>query len=135
MDGAGAQTVMPPRIKHVIRLKAPRVDADGNELGGVPLVLRDAPLGTYLGWNLTMAGFHKGQICNYAGGMIPFAKTKAQRLASEDPRPSLEERYGNHAGYVAAVEAAARNAVAEGFLLEADAKALIAAADASDVLR
>src|SRR5437870_10436247 len=31
----------------------PRVDADGNELGGVPTVLRDAPLGTYLGWNIT----------------------------------------------------------------------------------
>ena len=66
-----------PAIKHVIRMKAPRVDADGNELGGVPVVLRDAPLGTYLGWNITAAGFHKGQACNYAGGMIPFARTKA----------------------------------------------------------
>jgi hypothetical protein len=37
----------------VIPLKVPRVDADGNELGGVPTVLRDAPLGTYLGWNIT----------------------------------------------------------------------------------
>ncbi len=135
MDGAGVQTVVPPRIKQVIRLKAPRVDADGNELGGVPVVLRDAPLGTYLGWNITAAGFHKGHICNYAGGMIPFAKTKAERAANEDPRPSLEERYVNHAGYVAAVEAAARKAVAEGFLLEPDAKALITAADASDVLK
>jgi len=135
MDGSGVQTVMPPRIKHVIKLKVPRVDADGNELGGVPVVLRDAPLGTYLGWNITAAGFHKGHICNYAGGMIPFANTKAERIANEDPRPSLEERYVDHAGYVAAVEAAAHMAVAEGFLLEGDAKALIAAADASDVLR
>jgi hypothetical protein len=135
MDGAGVPTVMPPRIKHVIRMKAPRVDADGNERGGVPVVLHDAPLGTYLGWNITAAGFHKGHICNYAGGMIPFAKTKAERIANEDPRPSLEERYGTHAGYVAAVEAAARKAVAEGFLLEADAKGLMAAAEGSDVLR
>jgi hypothetical protein len=52
-----------------------------------------------------------------------------------DPRPSLEERYTNHAGYVAAVEAGARKAMAEGFLLEKDAKALIAAAEASDVLK
>jgi hypothetical protein len=135
MDGSGVQTVVPPRIKHVIRLKVPRVDADGNELGGVPVVLREAPLGTYLGWNITTAGFHKGQICNYAGGMIPFAKTKAERTANEDPRPSLEERYGDHAGYVAAVETAARKAVAEGFLLEADQKALVAAAEASNVLK
>jgi len=111
------------------------VDADGNELGGVPVVLRDAPLGTYLGWNITAAGFHKDQLCNYAGGMIPFAKTQAERLASGDPRLSLEERYGTHEGYVAAVHAAAVNAVAKGFLLQADADALAAQAVASDVLK
>jgi hypothetical protein len=99
------------------------------------VVLREAPLGTYLGWNITAGGFRKGQICNYEGGMIPFAKTKAERLANLDPRPSLEERYTDHAGYVAAVEAAARKAMAEGFLLENDAKVLVAAAQASDVLK
>jgi hypothetical protein len=135
VDGTGIQTKVPPAIKRVINLKVPRVDADGNELGGVPVVLRDAPLGTYLGWNITAAGFHKGQICNYAGGMVPFAKTKAERLANEDPRPSLEERYGDHAGYVKAVEAATRKAVAAGFLLEPDQKKLIAEAQASDVLK
>lgn len=135
VDGTGIQTVVPPVIKRVIKLKVPRVDADGNELGGVPVVLRDAPLGTYLGWNITAAGFHKGQICNYAGGMVPFAKTKAERLASADPRPSLEERYGNHEGYVKAVDAAAHKAVEAGFLLEADQKKLVAAAAASDVLK
>jgi len=135
MDGSGIQTNVPPSIKHVIHLKVPRVDADGNEIGGVPVVLRDAPLGTYLGWNITAAGFHKGQICNYAGGMIPFAKTKAERVAAEDPRPSLEERYGSHAGYVAAVQLAARKAATAGFLLPADEQALVAAAEASDVLK
>jgi hypothetical protein len=135
MDGSGVPTLVPPRVKHVIKMKAPRVDADGNERGGVPVVLHDAPLGTYLGWNITASGFHKGKICNYAGGTIPFAKTKAERIANEDPRPSLEERYGTHAGYVAAVAAAARKAIAEGFLLEADAKGLVAAAAGSDVLK
>ena len=42
--------------------------------------------------------FHKGKICNYAGGMIPFAKTKAERMANGDPRLSLEERYRTHEG-------------------------------------
>jgi hypothetical protein len=135
MDGSGVQTVMPPTIKHVIRMKVPKVDADGNELGGVPVVLHDAPLGTYLGWNITAAGFHKGQVCNYAGGMIPFAKTRAERMANEDPRPSLEERYHDHAGYVAAVTTAAQKAAEAGFLLEVDRKALVAQAEASDVLK
>jgi hypothetical protein len=134
VDGSGIPSKVPPGIKRVIRMKAPRVDADGNELGGVPVVLRDAPLGTYLGWNIVADGFHKGKICNYAGGMIPFATTRAERLASGDPRPSLEERYKTHEGYVEAVKAAAANAVREGFLLPEDADRLIAQAQASNVL-
>lgn len=133
-DATGVPTQIPPRITRVIDMVVPRVDADGNEVGGVPVVLRLAPLGTYLGWNVTAAGFHKDQICNYAGGMIPFARTKTEREASGDPRLSLEERYGTHAGYVKAVEAAATRAVAAGFLLQADADALVKQAAASDVL-
>jgi hypothetical protein len=88
-------------------------------------VLRDAPLGTYLGWNITAGPgaatydgrpFHAGQVCNYVGGMVPFAITKAQRLANSDPRLSLQERYGTHDGYVAAVTAAANNAACAGYL-------------------
>ena len=74
-------------------------------------------------------------VCDYVGGMIPFAKTRAERLASGDPRLSLEERYGTHAGYVQAVAKAAARAVAANFLLKADADALIAEADASNVLK
>jgi hypothetical protein len=134
VDASGIQTVVPPGIKQVIPSVAPRVDIDGNELGGVPVVLRDAPLGTYMGWNITKGGFHDGKLCNYAGGMIAFARSQADRVANGDPRLSLEERYGNHAGYVAAVTSAAANAVAQSFLLQADADALIARAAASNVL-
>ena len=126
-EANGVPTNAPPPIRHVIKMLVPRVDADGNELGGVPTVLRDAPLGTYLGWNITAGPgeaaydgrpFHAGQVCNYVGGMVPFAKTKAQRLANNDPRLSLEERYQNsHAGYVAAVKKAADNAACKGYLL------------------
>ena len=122
-----------PRINGVIPMKVPRVDADGNELGGVPTVLRDAPLGTYLGWNITNTGFHAGQVCNYVGGMIPFAHTAAERSATGDPRLSLQERYGSHDAYVAAVTAAANNAVILGYLLPDDATSLIAQAAASNV--
>ena len=34
----------PPPIRAVVDMLVPRVDADGNELGGVPTVQRDAPL-------------------------------------------------------------------------------------------
>jgi hypothetical protein len=98
VDGSGIPSLAPPRIKRVLDMFAPTVDTDGNERGGVPVVLLDAPLGTYLGWNVTADGampFHKNQICNYVGGMIPFARTAAERQAARDPRPSLEERYGS----------------------------------------
>jgi hypothetical protein len=134
VDASGVRTKMPPTVKRAIRMKAPRVDADGNEIGGVPVVLRDAPLGTYMGWNIVADGFHKGKSCNYAGGMIPFASTKAEREAKGDPRLSLEERYKDHAGYVAAVRAAAAKAVGAGFLLQPDADRLIGLAEASNVL-
>ena len=116
-EANGVPTNSPPIIKGVVKMMVPKVDSDGNELGGIPTVLRDAPLGTYLGWNITAGGFHAGQVCNYVGGMVPFAKTKAQRQASGDPRPSLEERYGTHDGYVAAVKKAANNAACQGYLL------------------
>jgi Alpha/beta hydrolase domain len=137
-DASGIPDNAPPKIKQVLKMLVPRVNADGNEIGGVPLVLLDAPLGTYLGWNITAGGaapFHQGKLCSYAGGMIPFARTQVERVANSDPRLSLEERYGDHAGYVAAVKKAAAQAVATGFLLQADADALIAAAEKSQVLK
>ncbi len=137
-DGSGVPTNAVPPIKRVIKMLVPKVDADGNEIGCVPVVLRDAPLGTYLGWNIIAGGarpFHQGKLCGNAGSLIPFATTKAERIANNDPRPSLEERYGDHAGYVAAVKQAAANAVAQKFLLQTDADALIAAAEGSGVLR
>ena len=141
-DATGNPTNVPPPILHVIKMMVPRVDGDGNELGGVPTVQRDAPLGTYLGWNITSGPsdatydgrpFHAGQVCNYVGGMVPFA-VKAADKKPGDPRLSLEERYHTHTGYVAAVTAAANNAFSQGYLLAADRDVLIAQAKDSDVL-
>jgi len=133
-DLSGLITKWPPAIKQVIPTLVPRVNKDGNDEVGVPSVLHQAPLGTYLGWNVTAAGFNKGRICGLNGAVIPFSKTKAERVASGHPRPSLEERYGSHDAYVAAVRTAAANAVKERFLLPQDADRLTAQAAASDVL-
>lgn len=133
-DVSGVISKEPAGIKAVIPLLVPKVNADGNETAGVPSVLLQAPLGTYLGWNITASGFFKGQLCGFVGGFVPFARTKAERVASGDPRPSLEERYGTQQAYVAVVRRAAEEAVREGFLLREDADRLIQQALASDVL-
>ena len=79
--------------------------------------------------------FHAGKICSYMGGMVPFARTRAEREANGDTRPSLEERYGDHAGYVEAVRKAVQKVQGAGFLREVDGAALIKQAEASNVLR
>jgi hypothetical protein len=135
-EANGVPTNAPPPIRHVIKMLVPRVDQDGNEMGGIPTVQNDAPLGTYLGWNITAGPgevgydnrpFHAGQVCNYVGGMVPFFKTREQRLAAGDPRKSLEERYGTHDGYVAAVKKAADNAACKGYLHAGPAAAAMGA--------
>jgi len=138
MDGSGVASNAPPPIRQVLPMHAPKVDVDGNERGGVPVALLDAPLGTYLGWNIAAGGdrpFHQGQICDYVGGMVPFARTEAERKANGDPRLSLEERYRDHEGYVAAVRKATERATMEGFLLPQDAQKLVQDAAQSRVLR
>jgi hypothetical protein len=135
-DTSGVMTKVPPAIRYgVVASLAPRVDADGNETSGVRSVQLQAPLGTYVGWNVQATGYYTGQQCGFTGGFIPFAETRAGRLAAADPRPSLEERYTSHADYMAKVRAAAVSLVSQRYLLQDDADRLVAQADASAVLR
>lgn len=134
-DVSGIISMQPPVVRQTLPMLVPKVDADGNEIAGVRSVLLEAPLGTYTGWSPIANGFFKGQIQALGGGYIPFAKTKAERTASGDPRLSLEERYGTHDNYVARVKAAAERLVQERFLLPDDAARLIAQAQQSSVLR
>lgn len=92
-DMSGFITRAPIGVKQLIPTYVPQVDVDGNELAGVKPLMGHLPLGTYTGWNLTANGFYKGQACAFSGGFIPFAKTRAERLAKGDPRLSIEERY------------------------------------------
>lgn len=134
-DLSGSMAIQPPIIRGWARSLAPRTDADGNEVGGVPSVLHQAPLGTYLGWNVAASGFREGLSCGFSGGFIPFAATKQERERTGDPRPSLDERYGTHERYVRAVQQAAQRLVQQRFLLPDDARTLVQEAEESDVLR
>jgi hypothetical protein len=133
-DLSGIMTRQPPAVRRTIPALVPRVDSDGNETAGISSVQLKVPLGTYLGWNEKSAGYGVGGGCGFTGGFIPFARTKAERLAARDPRPSLEERYRDHAGFVARVRAAVARQQASGWLLPDDAAKIIAEAEASKVL-
>lgn len=133
-DVSGAITKEPPAIRAVIEPLVPRVDSDGNEIGGIHTVLQQAALGTYLGWNTAASGFAKGQYCSLTGSYIPFVATKEDRIATHDPRLSLEERYGTKEGYVCVVKKAVQDLLRQRFLLKEDADRLLAQAQVSNAL-
>jgi Alpha/beta hydrolase domain len=64
---------------------------------------------------------------------VPFAPTRAERLANGDPRPSIEERYPTKDAYVFALRAATRTSVRQGYLLEEDAYLLMREAEEKGV--
>lgn len=132
-DVTGVLSVTPPKIIKTIPQLVPRIDADGNERDGIRSPLLSVPLGTYVGWNIVSSGFEKGRYCGNVGGYIPFAATKAERLAKGDPRPSLEERYPSHADYVARVKAVADKLVKARYMLPDDASRIVSQAEASKV--
>ena len=92
------------------------------------------PLGTYVAWNEIIDGFNRGRGFTMAGGFIPFAETKVSREASNDPRSSLEERYGDHPGFVRRVREVVMQQVAQRWLLQEDADRLVKQAEESTVL-
>jgi hypothetical protein len=127
----GFVSVLPPRLVGMpYPVFVPKADADGNDIGGVRLPDVAVPVATYTGWALRAEGLDG---CDAAGQKISFAKTRAERLAAGDPRPSLEERYADHGAYVSAVTRAAQALRAERFLLDEDVAAATAAAQAASV--
>ena len=134
-SGGGRQTVLPPTRNGSYQVLVPTTDRDGHDVAGIHTVDIMAPVGTNTGWNLMAPGPRGRDLCSLTGAFFPFARTRAERMASGDPRLSLEERYGDHAGFVAAVRQAADESVARRFLLPEDAEVLVRLAEESDVLR
>jgi hypothetical protein len=100
----------------------PRTDNDGNDIAGVRLPDVTVPLATYTGWALRR-GAQANDGCEAVGQYIPFAKNKADRLASRDPRPSVEERYPSFGEYYSSVIRAIDDLVKDRLLLCEDAEA------------
>jgi alpha/beta hydrolase family protein len=116
----GIPTVNPPKNGPVYPSFVPKTDADGNDVAGIRLPEVQVPLATYTGWALR-AGPQANDGCEGSGQYIPFPKTKVDRLASGDPRLSIEERYGNVDAYSAKLRGAIDSLVSSGYLLPADA--------------
>ncbi len=133
----GVPTVVPATVGRDYPCLVSQVDGDGNEVSGIRLPLVSVPLATHLGWNRRHADIGgEGQTLSTGGASggtlrgssIPFAATRAEREASSDPRLSIEERYESRQSFLDRIEAAARQLVADGYLLEEDVVPTVAQA-------
>ena len=98
----------------------PKTDSDGNDIAGVRLPDVTVPTATYTGWALR-SGPQANDGCESSGQYIPFAHTAAERLASGDPRPSVEERYPSYDAYRSALMRAIDDLVKDRLMLCEDA--------------
>ena len=99
----------------------PRVDADGNELGGLKMPEVSVPLATYTGWNLFRPESGPPDVLSsMQGSYIAFPRTAADRRATSDPRASIEERYTGLHDYLGQVSSAGLQLIEDGYLLAED---------------
>jgi Alpha/beta hydrolase domain len=126
--------VLPPVLVGTpYRVLVPKTDDDGNDIAGIRLPSVAVPIATYTGWALRAAAFAGDDLCDASGQQIPFARTKADRLAALDPRRALAERYPTHDRYVKRVTRAAKRLRHRRLLVDEDVETLTAAADAAPV--
>ena len=118
-QGVGA---MPPKIGD-----APypdwvsAVNNDGNEAAGIAMPDISVPVASHTGFNPRHADTGgAGELLEYIGSSIPFAKDAAARQANGDPRPSIAERYNDRDDYLSKVRQAAEALVEQGYVLAED---------------
>jgi hypothetical protein len=114
-------SILPPHVGRPYGSRVAAVDDDGNEVAGIRLPEVRVPLATHTGWTLRHPEIGGSQqLLVFAGGTLPFPRTRAERAASADPRRSIGERYRSREDYLAAIRRAARELCAERYLLEED---------------
>jgi len=99
----------------------PKTDSDGNDIAGVRLPDVTVPVATYTGWALR-SGPQANDGCESSGQMIAFPRTAADRAATGDPRPSVEERYATFQAYYSKVVSAIDDLIAQRLYLCEDAQ-------------
>lgn len=127
----GFITINPPELREdaAYTVLVPSVDEDGNERGGVRAPAVQAPLGTYIGWNVRERGLSPGVLASLEGGYIPFPETHSEKSVTGDPRASVEQRYSTGERYRDDVAKASSALLNQRFLLQEDVDRILKAAE------
>jgi hypothetical protein len=116
-----AHAHLPPKVLGRYEVLVPLADADGMSVAGIRSLPLAVPKASYTAWNPRAKGYGPGNLFPLQGAASPFAISKAERIAANDPRPSLEERYASQEAYVHAVKTTSQRFVKERILLQEDA--------------
>jgi hypothetical protein len=109
----------------------PQVDADGNEIAGIRLPEQAVPLATLTGWQFRSERIGAPRsLLAMAGAHISLAPSRAEREKSQDPRPSVEERYPSRADYLKKVQEAGDRLAGERYILKDDVGLIVELAGA-----
>ena len=122
----GIVTIEPPKVGKEFRMFVPQVKDDGNETSGIAMPVIQAPLASYMGWNLRAPeiGAPK-ELYSMRGSYVTFPKTAEDREKSGDPRPSIEERYENRRVYLEQISEASRKLALDGYILPRDIAGIV----------
>lgn len=114
----GIITNEPPIVHSVFPFLVAQVDEGGNEIGGLRSPEHRVPLATYTGWS----PFNP---ISTPGSYIPFSRTRADREAAGDERPSIEELYAGREQYLGLVASAGLELIESGYILPQDLPAIL----------
>jgi hypothetical protein len=118
-----------PGPQSALPLLVPKVDEDGNEVGGIRLPGQAVPLATLTGWQFRHERIGAPRtLLAMAGAHIPFPRTRAERERTGDPRLSVEERYASREEYLRQVEAAGNRLAQERYIRKEDVAPIVEAA-------
>jgi hypothetical protein len=123
---AGILSINPPRLGRPFPVLVPQVDSDGNERDGVRLPEITVPLATITGWNLRDPSIGApDQRVAFEASYLPFPRTAAERQKTNDPRPSIAERYASRDEYLSRYRSSVDDLVKQHWILAEDRDAMI----------
>ena len=122
----GVVTRQPPDLGAPFPSLVAQMDALGREQGGAWCLELRVPLASYLPWSLRHGRAGEAhELDDFVGSYAPFPRTEAEKEERGDPRPSLEELYGDRAAFLEQVRDAAQGMVGEGWILAEDVDAAV----------
>ncbi|TLU64645.1 hypothetical protein FE810_11190 [Thalassotalea litorea] len=98
----------PPLIRAEIVPPVPKVDSNGNELGGIRHPLITAPIATFLPWSLRTGKFAGNEMIDFRGSVYKW------------PKERVLKRYPNKEHYLRHIEEMTDVSVKQGFVLPRD---------------